>query len=110
MIIRQGFFEGRIKPGREAEFYTYVRDVMMDIWRSFPGLLELRVSTAASPEDGTFYPLHTSFVFPSLAELDAVLVSPQRLHSVEKTKILMEMFEGRIFHIVTQPLADADKA
>ena len=83
---------------------------MMDIWRSFPGLVELKVSTASSPENGTFFPLHTSFTFHGMADLDAVLVSPQRLLSVEKTKILMEMFEGRIFHIVTQPLSDAGPA
>lgn len=105
MIVRQGFFEGRIKPGQEEAFYAYVRDIMMDVWRAFPGLVKLEVSTAHSPEDKKNFPLHTSFTFPDETTLQQALTSPQRQTSLEKTLILMQMFDGRIFHVVTTPLS-----
>lgn len=104
MIIRQGFFEGRIRPGMNEKFFQYVREQMVPVWRSFPGLIELRVSTASATEDGVEYPLHTSFSFPSQAALEAVLTSPERQEALKRTQVLLEMFEGRVFHVVTRPL------
>jgi antibiotic biosynthesis monooxygenase (ABM) superfamily enzyme len=104
LIIRQGFFEGRIRPGMDEKFFAYVRDEMVPVWRSFPGLIELRVSTATASEDGIEYPLHTSFSYPTQASLDAVLTSPERQEALKRTKVLLEMFEGRVFHVVTRPL------
>jgi antibiotic biosynthesis monooxygenase (ABM) superfamily enzyme len=109
VIIRQGFFDGRIRPGMEEAFYDHVADRMVPVWRSFPGLLELRVSTANSPENDVTYPLHTTFVFPSDAALEAVLTSPERQESLARTKELMTMFDGRIYHVVTRPLVHRGK-
>ncbi|CAN5542403.1 hypothetical protein BH10PSE7_BH10PSE7_25890 [soil metagenome] len=103
MLIRQGFFDGRIKPGMEAQFYDFVRDKLMPIWQSLPGLLDIRVSKATA-EDGTEYPLHTAFGFADDAALEHFLGSPERQKSRDATQILMEMFEGKIFHVVTRPL------
>jgi antibiotic biosynthesis monooxygenase (ABM) superfamily enzyme len=88
----------------EEKFFRYVRDEMVPIWRSFPGLIELRVSSATATEDGIEYPLHTTFSYPTQAALDAVLTSPQRQEALKRTKILLEMFEGRVFHVVTRQL------
>lgn len=107
MIIRQGFFEGRIRAGMVDKFFQYVREQMVPVWRSFPGLIELRVSTASATEDGIEYPLHTSFSFPTDAALEAVLTSPERQEALKRTKVLLEMFEGRVFHVVTRPLVHA---
>ena len=104
MIIRQGFFEGRVRPGMDDKFFAYVREQMVPVWRSFPGLTELRVSTATATEDGVEYPLHTSFSFPTQASLDAVLTSPERQEALRRTRVLLEMFDGRVFHVVTRPL------
>lgn len=109
MIIRQGFFDGRIRAGMEDKFFEFVRERMVPVWRSFPGLIELRVSSAHSPEDGTAYPLHTTFVYPSEAVLEAAQASPQRQESLARTKVLLEMFEGRVFHVVTRPLMHAGR-
>ena len=109
MIIRQGFFEGRILPNMEDRFFEYVAEEMVPVWRSFPGLIELRVSTAHSPENGIAYPLHTSFSFASEAALEGALASPQRQEALARTKILLEMFDGRVFHVVIQPLVHAGR-
>ncbi len=107
MIIRQGFFEGRILPSMEEKFFDFVAEQMVPVWRSFPGLIDLRVSTAFSPENDIVYPLHTAFAYPSDAVLEAAQASPQRQESLARTKQLLKMFDGRIFHVVTRPLLHA---
>ena len=109
MIIRQGFFEGRIRPTLEDRFYAFVAEQMVPVWRSFPGLIDLKVSTATATEDGISYPLHTSFSFPSDAVLEAALASPERQEALARTRTLLEMFEGRVFHVVTRPLVVAGR-
>lgn len=89
----------------EDRFFEYVRQRMLPVWTSFPGLRDLRVSTASSPEKGVEYPLHTSFTFEDEAALEAALASPERQESLMRTKDLMTMFEGRIFHVLTRPIA-----
>ena len=93
----------------EDRFFAYVAEEMVPVWRSLPGLLELRVSTAESPENKVTYPLHTSFRFPSEVVLENALKSPQRQEALARTKILLEMFDGRVFHVVTRPLVHAGK-
>ena len=105
MITRIGLFDGTIKPGRDAAFYAYVWETMLPVWQAFPGLLDLGVLTGESPELGTHYPLVTSFRFADEATLEAALVSPERQTSMEKTKGLLEMFDGRIVHQVLKPLS-----
>ncbi len=87
----------------EDRFFEYVREKMLPVWMSFPGLEDLRVSTAVSPENGIEYPLHTSFTFADEAALEAALASPERQESLKRTKELMEMFEGRVFHVLIRP-------
>jgi antibiotic biosynthesis monooxygenase (ABM) superfamily enzyme len=91
----------------EEEFFAFVAEKMVPVWRSFPGLVDLKVSTATLTEDGISYPLHTTFAFPSEDVLKAALASPQRQEALARTKVLLEMFEGRVFHILTRPLVVA---
>ena len=104
LVTRQGFFEGRIRPGMEQAFFAFVAERMLPVWRSFPGLLDLRVSTAASPENQVAYPLHTAFDFASVEAMEAALASPERQEALARTKELLRMFDGRVFHVVTRPL------
>ncbi|WP_226584257.1 hypothetical protein [Acuticoccus sediminis] len=105
MITRIGLFDGTIRPGREAAFYAYVWETMLPVWQAFPGLRELDVLTGDSPELGKAYPLVTSFRFDDRAALEAALASPERQTSLEKTRGLLEMFDGRVVHQVLAPLS-----
>ena len=105
MITRIGLFDGTIKPGEEAAFYAYVWETMLPVWQAFPGLKRLGVLTAESPEIDKTYPLVTSFDFADEAALQAALASPERQRSLEATKGLLEMFDGRVIHQVLTPLA-----
>ncbi|UOM37359.1 Dabb family protein [Acuticoccus sp. I52.16.1] len=104
MITRIGLFDGTIRPGQESAFYAYVWEEMLAVWQAFPGLRSLQVLTGESPELGTAYPLVTVFQFDDEAALAAALASPERQRSLEKTKGLLEMFDGRVVHQVLKPL------
>lgn len=108
MIVRQGLFEGRIKPGREDEFYAFVRERLLPVWRSFPGAVSVEVLTGEDVDDKRRFPLHTVFRFPDRAAMDAALASPARQQAVALVPQLMDLFEGRLHHLVSEriePLA-----
>ena len=103
MNVRYGYFDGTIVPGREKAFYAYVTDTMMAVWQAFPGLERLEVLKGHSAELDRAYPLITVFAFADRPTLEAALVSPERHRSLEATKGLLEMFDGKIVHVVTEP-------
>ncbi|WP_117193301.1 hypothetical protein [Rhizobium terrae] len=101
MIIRQAFFEGTIKAGREEAFKAYVADKLMPMWRAFPGVREVRVLYNVERDEGApSYPMVLSTLYDSREALAAALEAPVRYESREMTKGLLEMFEGHIHHHV----------
>ncbi len=101
MYIRCAFFEGRVKPGCENAFATFVKDRLVPLWTKFPGADEVRVlrqkeSDTAEPK----YAMVLSIRYPSLAAIEEALKSDVRQRSREETAELVKMFEGRIFHTV----------
>ncbi|WP_315722461.1 MULTISPECIES: hypothetical protein [unclassified Bradyrhizobium] len=101
MYIRCAFFNGRVKPGREAEFTAYVREKLVPLWTRFPGAQEVRVlRQEESDSDAQRYEMVLAIRYPSHAAIEQALASPVRAESREVTGGLMEMFEGSIFHTV----------
>lgn len=101
MIIRQAFFEGTIRAGREQAFKAYVAEKLMPMWLAFPGVREVRVLYDIERDEGApAYPMVLSTMYESSEALAAALESPVRYESREVTKGLLEMFEGRIHHHV----------
>jgi antibiotic biosynthesis monooxygenase (ABM) superfamily enzyme len=101
MYIRCAFFEGRVKPGCENAFATFVKDRLVPLWTKFPGADEVRVlrqmdSDTAEPH----YAMVLAIRYPSLAAIEEALKSDVRQKSREETAELVKMFEGRIFHTV----------
>lgn len=101
MYIRCAFFRGRAKPGREAEFTSYVREKLVPLWTRFPGAEEVRVlrqeeADVAEPHFEMVLQVH----YPSREAIEAALASDVRHQSREVTKGLLEMYEGDIFHSV----------
>lgn len=97
MILRQALFEGRIHPGREAEFRAYVDEALLPLWRRFPGLRELRVLHEIDRDDGVPpVALALCMAFDDRAALDA----PIRYESREVTKGLLALFDGQLRHHV----------
>ncbi|WP_099867624.1 hypothetical protein [Pararhizobium haloflavum] len=107
MIVRQAFFEGRIHAGREAEFRTFVEQRLIPMWRTFPGVRDVRVMFATGRDDGApAFPLSLAMVFADDAALQRALDAPIRCESRVVTTELMKMFDGYIHHHVFK-LADA---
>jgi hypothetical protein len=67
-----------------------------------------RILGHLNPHD-IHYPLHTAFTFPSEEVMDLALASPERAESLARTRVLLEKFDGRVFHIVTRPLGCAGR-
>lgn len=101
MIKRVAFFEGAVRPGREAEFDTYVKEKLAPIWRRFPKAVRVEILREVEAEDGAHrYPMVLEITYPDRASMAAALASPVRSESREATKGLFDFFEGRILHAV----------
>jgi len=101
MFIRCAFFKGKVKEGYQEKFDTYIDTVLVDSWRAFPGAQEVRVLREVE-SDNSDIPLELviSIRFESLEAIEKALNSPERHDSREKSKPLIDMFEGDVFHTV----------
>jgi antibiotic biosynthesis monooxygenase (ABM) superfamily enzyme len=101
MFIRCAFFEGRVLPGQDDAFRSFVRDRLVPLWTRFPGADEVRVlyqrdADTAEPH----YAMVLAIRYPSLEAIDAAMQSPERASSRALTQELITLFDGRIFHTV----------
>lgn len=101
MFIRCAFFKGKVKDGYQEQFDTYIDTVLVDTWRAFPGAQEVRVLREVE-SDNPDIPLELviSIRFESRSAIEMALNSPERFDSKEKSKALIDMFEGEVFHTV----------
>jgi antibiotic biosynthesis monooxygenase (ABM) superfamily enzyme len=101
MYIRCAFFEGRVKPGCDEAFCSFVKERLLPLWTQFPGATEVRVlrqreSDTAEPH----YAMVLAIRYPSLEAIELAMQSDVRAQSRAVTGELVKMFEGRIFHTV----------
>lgn len=105
MIVRQAFFRGRIHAGREAEFRRFVEERLMPLWRSFPGVRDVRVQFERERDEGVApIALALSMVFDDRSAVDVALAAPVRFESRGVTSELLKMFEGRVEHHIFEML------
>ena len=101
MFKRIAFFEGKITQGREAEFDAYIKQRLVPLWTQFPGSTRIEVLREVEAEDGSHsYPLVLQTTYPDREAIEKALASRVRGDSREMTKGLLDMFEGRVFHVV----------
>jgi hypothetical protein len=101
MYIRCAFFEGKVKPGCDQAFATFVRDRLVPLWTKFPGAEEVRVLRQyESDTHDPHYAMVLSIRYPDKAAIAKALGSNVRQQSRVETTELVKMFEGRIFHTV----------
>ncbi len=100
MLKRLAFFEGAIRPGREAAFDAYVNERLVPLWTRFPKALRIEVLREVEAEDGSQrYPMVLCTTYPDRKAIEEALASPVRFESREVTKGLFEFFDGRNFHV-----------
>lgn len=101
MFIRCAFFEGRIKAGKEVEFFRFVEERLLPLWRQFPHAKKVEVLREVETETGSHnFPMVLQTLYPSRKAITEALNSPVRAESRTLTQELMKMFEGRIFHVI----------
>ena len=103
MITRTAIFEGRIKPGCEQRFFAGVEQRLAPLWRRFPRASNVRLlKIAAADPDAPPIVMIQQIDYPSMAALQEALASPVRAEARAVTLELMEMFEGRFYHVVSE--------
>lgn len=101
MITRTAIFEGRIKPGCEARFLAGFR-ALMPLWQQFPHARNVRLLPVSGADPGApQIALIQQIDYPSMAAIEEALASPARAQARAITLELMEMFEGRLYHVLS---------
>ena len=103
MITRTAIFEGRVKDGCEERFFAGIRDRLAPLWRRFPhagNVRLLRVTT--SDPDALPIAMIQQIDYPSMAALKEAVSSPIRAEARPVTMELMEMFDGRFYHVMSE--------
>lgn len=104
MITRFALFEGEVHPGQTDAFRHAVLTEVLPHWKSFPGVLAVRVCFANERDEGApGLPLMLAISYPSRAAVDVALASPQRARAKEATESVLErFFTGKIHHHITE--------
>jgi hypothetical protein len=111
MITRTAIFEGRIKPGHEEHFLKVFREQLMPMWQAFPHATNIRLLPVVAADPGSPpIALIQQIDYPSVAHLVEALASPARARARELTLELMKLFEGRLYHLVSERHVVADAA
>ncbi len=103
MLTRTAIYEGKIKPGHEAEFFARVRDELEPVWARFPNAAAIRVQfTQSADADSRPIAMVLEMDFPDQAAIDECLASNIRPEAHAKTEEVMKLFEGRFYHFVAE--------
>ena len=103
MLTRTAIYEGTIKTGQEEEFFHQVENRLDPIWRQFPHVQAVRVQRVIAPDaDAPPIAMIMEMDFLSQAAMAESLASPIRETSHAATLEVMELFEGRFYHLVTE--------
>ena len=104
MITRTAIFEGRVKPGREEEFFSAVERRLAPLWQAFPHALDVRFFRVEDCDDDERpVAMIQQIDYPSREAMAEAITSPQRDAARAVTMELMELFEGRFYHVLSGP-------
>jgi hypothetical protein len=104
VITRFALFEGQVNPGEMEAFRAAILTEVLPHWKSFPGVLAVRVCFSNERDDGApELPLILAVSYPDRAAVDAALASPERALAKAATEsILARHFHGRVHHHITE--------
>lgn len=104
MLTRTAIYEGHVKPGEEERFFRLVREKLEPVWQQFPHVLTVRVQRIRSADDGAApIAMILEMDYADQASLDASLASDIKEHAHAATLEVMELFEGRFYHLIADP-------
>ena len=104
MITRTAIFEGVFKPGAEDRFFDLVEIRLAPLWAKFPEARNLRYLRVRDRDpDAPTIVMIQQIDYPSREAMAAALASPARTAARAATLELMEMLDGRFYHVVADP-------
>jgi hypothetical protein len=111
MITRRAIFEGRVHAGREEEFFNAVESRLAPLWQAFPHALAVRLFRIDTCDDAERPVAMIQEVdYPDMASLQEAITSPQRDAARAVTLELLDMYDGRFYHVISGPNRLAEKA
>ncbi len=103
MLTRTAIYEGTIEAGREEEFFRRVRDELEPLWRRFPNVKAVRVQrTTAADADCRPIAMILEMDFEDMKAIEDCMASKIRPESHEATERVMQLFDGRFYHLVAE--------
>ncbi|HVY82203.1 MAG TPA: hypothetical protein VG994_14530 [Steroidobacteraceae bacterium] len=103
MITRTAIFEGTLAPGCEERFFAEVERRLVPLWHRFPHASNVRLlRPVAADANAPAIAMIQQIDYPSLAALEEALASPVRDEARAITQELMQMFTGRLYHVVSR--------
>lgn len=111
MHTRSAIFEGTIHPGREEDFFRIVKEQLLPVWKRMPNAQAVRVMRMLNVDPGSpSIAMVQEIDYPSMAAVEEALASPVRLEGRVITDRMMEMFNGRFYHVVYEQIPTTDAA
>jgi hypothetical protein len=103
VITRFAMFEGTISPGKTEAFRTAIIEEVLPHWKSFPGVLAVRVCFSNERDEGApELPLILAITYPDRAAVDVALASPERALAKAATEsVIARYFQGKLHHHIT---------
>lgn len=104
MITRFALFEGQIQTGDTEKFRSAILEEVLPHWKSFPGVLAVRVCFANERDEGApEIPLVLAISYPTRVAMDIALASPERALAKAATEsVLARYFRGKVHHHITE--------
>ncbi|MBO9376420.1 hypothetical protein GG804_06540 [Sphingomonas histidinilytica] len=100
MWIRSAFWTGRPKSGAETAFASAINEELTPALKALPGVQDAKALWPRRLEDDP-PGLHCQILvyFASLADVDRMLASPERLALRSRVREVADLFDGAISHI-----------
>jgi hypothetical protein len=109
MHTRSAILEGTIHPGREEEFFRIVKEQLLPVWKRMPNAQAVRVMRMMNVDPGSPpIAMVQEIDYPSMKAVEEALASPVRLEGRVITDRMMEMFDGRFYHVVYESIPTCD--
>lgn len=105
MYTRSAIFEGRIRPGKEAEFFAVIEQRLLPIWKRMPHVLDVRLfRTETKDPAAPGVVLVQQIDYPSREAIEEALSSTVRDEAVEASRALENLFDGQHYHYIYKKL------
>ena len=101
MYTRSAIFEGKIKPGKDEEFFDIIENRLLPIWKRMPHVLDVRLFRPEERDDAApELVLVQQIDYPNRQAIDEALNSSVRDEAVEASRALEPIFEGQHYHYI----------